>query len=40
MGSTLFHSPSPPMLLQGIEKFIKSLQARGVAVYLISGGFR
>jgi hypothetical protein len=28
------------MLLQGIEKFIQSLQARGIAVYLISGGFR
>jgi hypothetical protein len=25
---------------QGIEAFIKALQARGIAVYLISGGFR
>lgn len=26
--------------LQGIELLIKSLLARGIAVYLISGGFR
>lgn len=25
---------------QGIESLIKALQARGIAVYLISGGFR
>ncbi len=30
--------PVPP--LQGIEELIRVLQARGVAVYLISGGFR
>lgn len=28
------------LLLQGIESLISSLQARGIAVYLISGGFR
>jgi phosphoserine phosphatase len=26
--------------LQGIESLIRALQARGIAVYLISGGFR
>jgi hypothetical protein len=26
--------------VQGIERLIKALQARGIAVYLISGGFR
>jgi phosphoserine phosphatase len=28
------------LLRQGIESLISSLQARGIAVYLISGGFR
>jgi hypothetical protein len=28
------------LALQGVEKLIASLQARGIAVYLISGGFR
>jgi phosphoserine phosphatase len=26
--------------MQGIESLIRALQARGIAVYLISGGFR
>ncbi|KAG2490530.1 hypothetical protein HYH03_010926 [Edaphochlamys debaryana] len=32
--------PPPSRLLPGVEALVKTLQARGVAVYLVSGGFR
>jgi phosphoserine phosphatase len=34
------HSTSDQPFLQGIVNLIKTLQKRGVAVYMISGGFR
>jgi phosphoserine phosphatase len=34
------HAAHPPRFTPGVTKLISRLQARGVHVYLVSGGFR
>jgi FMN phosphatase YigB (HAD superfamily) len=38
--SHLYDTEQPVPRVQGIKELIGALQARGIAVYLISGGFR